>query len=94
MTTATDKMKLYTKWEISDYESGFVSDEDTISDLNNASVRVDAVAVAGSKIRSIKERERCDVNNLPFNLSNKIEGCLFMWAVSRINPAVTSNSSV
>jgi hypothetical protein len=71
-----------------------VSDEDIVSDLNNAGVRVDAVAVAERKIRSIKERVRCAVNNLPFNLSNEIEDCLFMWAVSRINLAVTSNSSV
>ncbi len=83
-----------------DGESGIVSDEDLISDLNNAGVRVDAVAaieaVAGAerKIRSIKERVRYAVNTLLFNLSNKIEDCLVMWAVSRINLAMTRNSSV
>jgi hypothetical protein len=81
-------------------ESGIVSDEDEISDFNNVGLRIDAVAateavaVAEKKFRSVKERVRRTVNTLPFNLSNKIKDCLVIWAVSRINLAVTSNSSV
>ena len=82
-----------------DGESGVGADEETVSELARAGVAVDivgateAVAVAERKIRSIKDRCRCVVNTLPFALSNKLEDCLVLWATSRVNLQVTTNSS-
>ena len=82
-----------------DGESGVRADEETVSDLARSGVAMDivktteAATVVERKIRSIKERCRCVVNTLPFTLSNKLEDCMVLWAASRVNLQVTTNSS-
>ena len=53
----------------------------------------EAVPVVERKIRVIKERVRAAINSLPFELCDKVEDYLVLWAVSRVNLAVTSNST-
>ena len=53
----------------------------------------EAVPVVERKIRTIKERVRAAINSLPYDLCDSLEDYLVLWATSRINLSVTSNSS-
>jgi hypothetical protein len=82
----------------SDGEAGVITDAQTNLELLKLGITVDACGPGEAiprverKIRVIKERARCLCASLPFRLSSKIEDSAIIWATSRVNLQVTTNS--
>ena len=81
-----------------DREPGMILDDKVITSINNMGIDIDsvgsgqAVPVIERKIRTIKERIRCGLNSLPYKLTSRLEDYLVLWAISRVNLQVSSNS--
>ena len=82
----------------SDGEAGVITDAETNLQLLKLGITVDpcgpgeAIPRVERKIRVIKERARCLCASLPFRLARKLEDSAIIWAASRVNLQVTTNS--